>query len=197
MKIWKALISMVTAVLAVGLLASPVAAQSYEGTSIEEGIFFVPADLEGGSPVDFSVNGLLPNSEITFTLLTTDGDVVADIDVVEVAGAFVLRTDAAGNFNGEVVLPDNIADGLYTLEVDGFFLDGSAFETSVVLSIGSVAATPAAGATTGAAAASNELALTGSSSLSAAMNGVIIVLLGVVLVFVATRLRSGDAQKVS
>ena len=197
MKIWKALISMVTAVLAVGLLASPVAAQSYEGTSIEEGIFFVPADLEGGSPVDFSVNGLLPNSEITFTLLTTDGDVVADIDVVEVAGAFVLRTDAAGNFNGEVVLPDNIADGLYTLEVDGFFLDGSAFETSVVLSVGSVAATPAAGATTGAAAASNELALTGSSSLSAAMNGVIIVLLGVVLVFVATRLRSGDAQKVS
>ena len=197
MKIWKALISMVTAVLAVGLLASPVAAQSYEGTSIEEGIFFVPADLEGGSPVDFSVNGLLPNSEITFTLLTTDGDVVADIDVVEVAGAFVLRTDAAGNFNGEVVLPDNIADGLYTLEVDGFSLDGSAFETSVVLSIGSVAATPAAGATTGAAAASNELALTGSSSLSAAMNGVIIVLLGVVLVFVATRLRSGDAQKVS
>ena len=197
MKIWKALISMVTAVLAVGLLASPVAAQSYEGTSIEEGIFFVPADLEGGSPVDFSVNGLLPNSEITFTLLTTDGDVVADIDVVEVAGAFVLRTDAAGNFNGEVVLPDNIADGLYTLEVDGFSLDGSAFETSVVLSVGSVAATPAAGATTGAAAASNELALTGSSSLSAAMNGVIIVLLGVVLVFVATRLRSGDAQKVS
>lgn len=197
MKIWKALISMVTAVLAVGLLASPVAAQSYEGTSIEEGIFFVPADLEGGSPVDFSVNGLLPNSEITFTLLTTDGDVVADIDVVEVAGAFVLRTDAAGNFNGEVVLPDNIADGLYTLEVDGFNLDGSAFETSVVLSVGSVAATPAAGATTGAAAASNELALTGSSSLSAAMNGVIIVLLGVVLVFVATRLRSGDAQKVS
>ena len=197
MKIWKALISMVTAVLAVGLLASPVAAQSYEGTSIEEGIFFVPADLEGGSPVDFSVNGLLPNSEITFTLLTTDGDVVADINVVEVAGAFVLRTDAAGNFNGEVVLPDNIADGLYTLEVDGFSLDGSAFETSVVLSVGSVAATPAAGATTGAAAASNELALTGSSSLSAAMNGVIIVLLGVVLVFVATRLRSGDAQKVS
>ena len=197
MKIWKALISMVTAVLAVGLLASPVAAQSYEGTSIEEGIFFIPADLDGGSPVDFSVNGLLPNSEITFTLLTTDGDVVADIDVVEVAGAFVLRTDAAGNFNGEVVLPDNIADGLYTLEVDGFSLDGSAFETSVVLSVGSVAATPAAGATTGAAAASNELALTGSSSLSAAMNGVIIVLLGVVLVFVATRLRSGDAQKVS
>lgn len=197
MKIWKALISMVTAVLAVGLLASPVAAQSYEGTSIEEGIFFIPADLDGGSPVDFSVNGLLPNSEITFTLLTTDGDVVADIDVVEVAGAFVLRTDAAGNFNGEVVLPDNIADGLYTLEVDGFNLDGSAFETSVVLSVGSVAATPAAGATTGAAAASNELALTGSSSLSAAMNGVIIVLLGVVLVFVATRLRSGDAQKVS
>ena len=197
MKIWKALISMVTAVLAVGLLASPVAAQSYEGTSIEEGIFFIPADLDGGSPVDFSVNGLLPNSEITFTLLTTDGDVVADINVVEVAGAFVLRTDAAGNFNGEVVLPDNIADGLYTLEVDGFNLDGSAFETSVVLSVGSVAATPAAGATTGAAAASNELALTGSSSLSAAMTGVIIVLLGVVLVFVATRLRSGDAQKVS
>ena len=49
----RSLRKMLSVIVAVGVLltTAPLGAQSYEGTSIEEGIFFIPADVGGGSDI--------------------------------------------------------------------------------------------------------------------------------------------------
>lgn len=194
----KSLRTMLSVVVAIGafLMAAPAGAQSYEGTSIEDGIFFVPADLEEGSEIEFSISGLEPNSEILFTLTGPDG---ADVDGlgVEVLGSVAVRAGVNGNFNGEVTLPPLTAEGVYTLAVQATRANGDPLSTSTSFFIGEDSVTETNdGATTGNISASNDgtgaLALTGQSSSRTALSGILIAGTGLVLVFAASRRREGE-----
>lgn len=183
---------------------SPAGAQGYEGTSLEEGIFFVPAEVAAGSAIDFSVTGLVPNSDVIFTLTDQSGADAGDVEVeVQVQGAVVLRADAQGNFNGAITLPPGIEPGSLILAVEGTKVDGSVFSTSLAVAVGDGSETPDAsagnGATTttgsgGVAATTGsstenvgELALTGSSSSTSFMSGLLLIGAGAGLVLFAAQ----------
>ena len=188
----KSLRNMLSVIVAVGVLltTAPLGAQSYEGTSIDEGIFFIPAAVGGGSDIDFSVAGLEPGSEIGFKLFDSSGGDVDGLEV-EVLGRIVVQADANGNFNGDIGLPPNLAPGIYTVEVDGTRAGGSDFATEVSFTVAGAAAAQAGDDTTTASTGTGdgELAFTGASSSRTALNGALIVGAGLLLVFVASRRR--------
>ena len=174
----------VVVVALASLLSTAPAGAQYEGDSPGTGILEVPATVGANSVVTFTHTGLEPNSEVTFVLESSDGDVV---DGLEVAGAVVVRADANGNYSGDITLPDGLADGVYNLEVSGTNANGSAYNRSFAISIGDGSVTE-----TGASA----LALTGVDSRRTAFNGMLIIGVGVVLVGFAARKRSPEGALV-
>jgi|GEM_PF-867436 len=188
----RSLRNILSVIVAIGALltAAPLGAQSYEGTSIEEGIFFIPAGVGPGSDVDFSVAGLAPNSEISFTLTDAAGNGVGDFEV-EVLGTVVVRADGQGNFNGDITLPPGLEAGIFNVAVAGTRADGSPFSSQVSFTVdAAAAAAPVQQAQNGADGSDgNALAFTGVSSGRTALNGALIVGVGVALVFVASRRR--------
>ena len=201
----RSLRSMLSVIVAIGaflLVAAPAGAQTYAGDTLEEGILFIPADVSAGSSLNFAVAALEPNSELTFVLTASDGEVV---DGLEVQGAVVVRTDAQGNFDGDIDLPGGLPDGVYTLTAEGTRANGSTYERVISFNIGSLnAVNPGASGDSAVTADSNaataespnELALTGSSSRSRIVNGLLFVGVGVALVAFAATRRSAAAEQV-
>ena len=68
----KPVFAIIAALLVLFTGVGTVAAQSYEGTSLEEGIFFVPAEPGPGSIINFAVAGLAPNSELEIRFVDED-----------------------------------------------------------------------------------------------------------------------------
>lgn len=118
-----------------------------------------------------------------------------------------MRADALGNFNGAITLPSDLAPGSYTLNVDGTKADGTPFFTSLALAAGEstgAGATPTTGSSDGTVTAASgstngtvgELAITGVSSTTSFMSGLLLVGFGAGLVLFATqaqRVRKGGA----
>ena len=175
-------------VLAISLLivlsgSSLAGAQSYEGTSLEEGIYYVPADVGPGSVINFAAEGLVAESEVQIRLVDENG---TELDgLTEVQGVVVVRTDSAGNLNSDVRLPD-VDGGTYTILVEGTKADLTPFVSQLSLQI---ADEPASSAAAGSDTAPASLALTGSETQSRLFGGVVLVALGMGLVFVASRRR--------
>ncbi len=180
-KMKKTMVTLLT-VLAVLLPGGAAGAQTYEGTDLEDGIFFVPDNPSAGDEVNFAATGLLPNSELTITLLDSNSDAVAGISV---AGAIVVPVGPSGAFNDDIRLPPSLPAGAYTIEITGTRADLSPFETqwSFVVNESSTASAPADG----------QLAFTGNESSSRAYSGVLLVVLGLGLVAVSTSRRRNDA----
>ena len=174
----------VVVVALASLLSTAPAGAQYQGDSPETGILEVPTTVGDSSTVTFTHTGLEPNSVVTFVLESSDGETV---DGIEVAGAVVVRADANGSYSGDITLPPGLADGIYNLDVSGTNADGSPYDRTFAINIGSGAVTD-----TGASA----LALTGVDSRRTAFNGVLIVAVGVMLVAFAARKRSPEAVSV-
>lgn len=184
------LVGLVTG-FAVLLLSIPVlgAQTSYEGPSTQEGIFEVPSDIADGGSFEFTVEDLEPFSEITIVIEGPSGPVDG---LVQVGGAVVVQADANGDFTGEFAIPGDVADGLYTITATGTSADGSAFVSTV-----SFTTTSNGGVVQeNNASQAGTLAFTGSSSRTAALNGVLIVAVGLALVFIAARMRDRAPEAV-
>lgn len=170
----------VVVVALASLVTTAPAGAQYEGDTPESGVLTVPANPGPESPINFVHKGLKANSEITFTLETSSGESVAGL---QVAGAVVVRADAQGNYDGDITLPANLADGVYTLTVAGTYADDSPYNQTYSISVSDGAATQAQ---------STSLALTGVDSRRAAFNGVLIVAMGLALVAFAARTRTSE-----
>ncbi len=175
--------------LVVMLLGSTAGAQTYEGTDLESGIFFVPDIPQAGDVVNFAVTGLQPGSDLTFTLVDSNS---VEVDGLEVAGAVVLPVSGTGSFNDDIALPDNLPNGTYVLQVTGTNADTSDFYTewSFVINAALAQDNSDTGDTQPAS-----LALTGNDSGSLAFSGLLLVVLGVGIVTVAAvRRRSSTVE---
>lgn len=174
--------------LSIFLLPSTASAQTYEGTDLEDGIFYVPADPGPNSVINFAATGLMPNSDVSFILLDADQN---EVDGLAVAGAVVLRADAGGNFNGDLRLPSNVEAGTLTLRIEATRADDSPLvaELAVVITEDAVA-NPG-----GTDVQPSDLAYTGSDSSTMIFGGFLLVVAGIALVVVATQrhTRANDA----
>ena len=297
----------IVAVVALLATTASLSAQSYEGPTAATGVFSVPSDVAGGSSVGFVIEGIIPTSSVSVTLLLPDGGVLfldslvangdGDIDEnivlpnglqpgsytlrlagniteeqdflndvsftiaptsagnvaasisseaaadggfdntavlvvtslvpgspitiesgrtdqggfdstaedpVIVAGQVQVRADGSGAFSGETTLPGT-EPGNYELRISGTLADGTPFLEVIpyVISANGSASAPVAQtdttttttipATAAATTAPAELALTGSSSLLRALNGALIVAVGLALIFVGARRRDEEA----
>jgi hypothetical protein len=176
--------------LALLLLALPgtAAAQTYEGTDLDDGIFYVPATPSDGENVNFSVSGLKPNSDLTVNLVDANGN---DVDSLQVAGATAFRVGSSGSANINVTLPSGLGNATYSLEVEGVRADDSRFSTSwsFVAGVGTIGPDGAVNDP-----GANALAFTGSSSGSRILSGVLLVVVGLGLVAIATTRRREHAD---
>lgn len=171
------------AVLLALIPSASAGAQTYEGTDLEDGIFFVPDAPAAGDDVNFAVTGLLPGSDLTFTLLDASS---SEVDGLEVAGAIVLPVGPSGSFNGDIALPASLIEGAsYTLSVSGTRADLTPFETDWSF-VASAAASQSD-------SDSDSLAFTGNESSSRAFSGVLLVVLGLGLVAVSASRRRNDS----
>ena len=205
----KPVFAIIAALLVLFTGVGTVAAQSYEGTSLEEGIFFVPAEPGPGSIINFAVAGLAPNSELEIRFVDEDRNEVDGL--TEVQGVVVVRADAAGNVNTDLRLPDNIDPGAFSIVASGESADGEPFFSELALQVSGTASDTSTPATDNSTATTSQsqaaensitavnagtpetLALTGSESQGRAFGGFALVGLGLGLVFVATRRRQGAA----
>lgn len=176
--------------LAITLLSGVAGAQSYEGATLEDGIFFVPDNPTGGEEVNVAIAGLAPNAEVIVELQDSNNQGVDGLVAVQSAIAF--RADINGNVNVDFMLPENLPVGAYTVLVRSTRLDGSPFETTWDFIVGSQSGSTATGNTASPNQQTGGLALTGASSRVTAVGGGILVLLGLGLVVVATTSRRQD-----
>lgn len=174
---------------------APAGAQ-YEGDSALTGFLEVPDNPGPGSPLIFTHTGLLPGSELTFFLEAPDGSVV---DGIEVLGSVVVRVDDTGTYEGEIIIPEGLDSGVFSLNVSGTLADNTAFSRSFAVATGAGAAETTTGSDsssaadgTTTAAAAPELAITGVSSSATAFGGVLIIGAGLALMAFATRNRSRE-----
>lgn len=168
---------------------SSVGAQSYEGTSLEEGIYYLPADPGPGSIIRFAASGLVPNSEVEIRLVDANRN---ELDgLTQVQGVVVVRADAAGNVNADLRLPANIGGGTYILVVDGQRSDLTAFVSEQTVQVAAAAAQNTGDTSPGSTGDTQPatLALTGSETESRLFGGIVLVALGLGLVLVASRRR--------
>lgn len=172
------------------LAVSPAGAQSYAGTNIEDGIFDAPSVIVGGSEIEFSVEGLAADSELTFTLTNLDSTQDPGNVSIAVLGAVAERVDSSGSFNGEIALPSNLAVGRYQLLVEGLRADGTVFTTELPFEITAATATQAT------ADGDDALALTGSSTRNSLLGGLVLVGFGIGLVLFATRSQREESVEV-
>lgn len=186
-------------ILALALLSGVAGAQSYEGATLEDGIFFVPDNPTGGEEVNLAIAGLEPLVEVRVTLFDENNDEVDGL--IAVAGTIAFRADANGEINVNFRLPEDLPDRAYTVLATSIRADGSTFETSWSFIIGpdanagsQVTTDTGSSTTSGAADSSNggALALTGASSRMTAVGGGILVLLGLGLVATAVASRRSD-----
>ena len=173
--------------LAITLLSGVAGAQSYEGATLEDGIFFVPDNPTGGEEVNVAIAGLAPNAEVIVELQDSNNQGVDGLVAVQSAIAF--RADINGNVNVDFMLPENLPVGAYTVLVRSTRLDGSPFETNWDFIVGSQSDSTATGNTASPNQQTGDLAFTGTSSRVTAVGGGILVLLGLGLVVVATTSR--------
>lgn len=180
---------LIAVVLASAYLLSPaaLAAQTYEGTSLPDGIFYLPEDPGPGSVINFSISELLPDSEIRFILI--DGN-QNEIDGLEVAGAVVLRTDAAGNFNGGLRLPSNLVAGTVILRVEATRADLSEYSSELAIVINGSAVSSPGGTDT----QPESLAFTGTEPRTRVFGAVLLVGIGTALILVASKRRPKTAD---
>ena len=176
--------------LAITLLSGVAGAQSYEGATLEDGIFFVPDNPTGGEEVNVAIAGLAPNAEVIVELQDSNNQGVDGLVAVQSAIAF--RADINGNVNLDFMLPENLPVGAYTVLVRSTRLDGSPFETNWDFIVGSQSDSTATGNTASPNQQTGDLAFTGTSSRVTAVGGGILVLLGLGLVVVATTSRRQD-----
>lgn len=176
--------------LAITLLSGVAGAQSYEGATLEDGIFFVPDNPTGGEEVNVAIAGLAPNAEVIVELQDSNNQGVDGLVAVQSAIAF--RADINGNVNVDFMLPENLPVGAYTVLVRSTRLDGSPFETNWDFIVGSQSDSTATGNTASPNQQTGDLAFTGTSSRVTAVGGGILVLLGLGLVVVATTSRRQD-----
>ncbi len=194
--------ALISCVLLTTVLSGVAGAQSsYEGTTLEDGIFFVPDNPTGGENVNLAVAGLEPNATVTVILVDPNNSAVDGLDA-EVASAIGLQADATGAININFTLPENLAPGTYSLVANSTRADGSPFQATwdfIIVAQAAAGGSPdAAGATAAPAAtttdqAAGNLALTGASSRVTAVGGGILVVLGLGLVVVAATSRRRDA----
>ncbi len=180
----KSLRTSVSVIVAIGMLliAAPAGAQSYEGDSLEEGILYIPDDLEPGSAMNFAISGMEPLSDLTFVLRDDQGNALEGIEV-RVQGAVVVKVDSQGNFNGDISIPSSADDAVYSLLVTGTRGDGSAYSREISVGVGSESTINAQTSDD----TPEALALTGVSSRTTALNGLLIVGVGVAIVAFAAR----------
>ena len=180
----KATLALLLSLLVLLTGVSSAGAQSYEGTSLEEGIYYLPADPGPGSIIRFAASGLVPNSEVRIRLVDVNRN---ELDgLTEVRGVVVVRADAAGNVNADLQLPANIGAGTYILIVEGQRADLTAFVSEQTVQ---VAAAAAQNSSSDPDTQPATLALTGSETQGRLFGGVLLVGLGLGLVLVASRRR--------
>ncbi len=188
-------------ILIISLLTGVAGAQSYEGTTAEDGIFFVPDTPTGGENVNLQIAGLAPNAEVIVVLNDSNNDAVDGL-TAEVASAIALRADANGDININFALPSDLAPGAYALTSTSTRADGSPFEATWDFVVATASAGDTTGATDGSTAAAtgnsssqtgDALALTGASSRATAFGGGVLVMLGLGLVVIAATSRRRDS----
>ena len=180
----KATLALLLSLLVLLTGVSSAGAQSYEGTSLEEGIYYLPADPGPGSIIRFSASGLVPNSEVEIRLVDANRN---ELDgLTEVQGVVVVRADAAGNVNADLRLPANMGAGTYILIVEGQRDDLTPFVSEQTVQ---VAAAAAQNSSSDPDTQPATLALTGSETQGRLFGGVLLVGLGLGLVVVASRRR--------
>lgn len=181
----KTTISLLLSLLIVITGATAAGAQSYEGTSLEEGIYYLPADPGPGSVIRFAAAGLVPNSEVEIRLVDANRN---DVDgLTEVQGVVVVRADAAGNVSADLRMPSNTGSGTYILVVSGQKADLTPFLSEQTIQVAAAAA--AQNSSTGGDTQPATLALTGSETQGRLFGGILLVGLGLGLVVVASRRR--------
>lgn len=186
----KAITAVLLSLLVMFSGVSSVGAQSYEGTSLEEGIYYLPADPGPGSIIRFAASGLVPNSDVEIRLVDANRN---ELDgLTQVQGVVVVRADAAGNVNADLQLPANLGSGTFILVVEGQRSDLTAFVSEQTVQVAAAAAQDTGdGSSPGSIgdAPPAALAFTGSETESRLFGGIVLVALGLGLVLVASRRR--------
>ena len=129
--------------------------------------------------MNFSISGMEPGSDLTFILQDQDGNTVDGLGV-QVGGAVVVQVDSQGNFNGNITIPPAADDAVYSLIVNGTRADGSDYARDIAVGVGSESIINAQ--TDDGDAPPESLAATGASSRTFALNGLLIVGVGIALV---------------
>ena len=123
----------VLGLVAVSILAGPVAAQAYTppeepGIEVED----LPEDVVPGAPIDIEIENFLAGSAAVFTV-AADGVEGADIGLIVLGSKSVEATVGTdGTFHVQVIFP---SAAMYTLTASGFDVDGNPTSVSMQLDV--------------------------------------------------------------